>query len=90
MKEATRSQGMHFMHADTHTMRALCWQFAFVYRGGHIQENCVVRQMIIHSHASRVIDEIAALKGIDRDEVERITAENAIRLFSLPGFETID
>ena len=46
--------------------------------------------MIIHSHASRVIDEIAALKGIDRDEVERITAENAIRLFSLPGFETID
>ena len=38
----------------------------------------------------RVIDEIAALKGIDRDEVERVTAENAIRLFHLPGFETID
>ena len=38
----------------------------------------------------RVIDEIAALKGADRDEVERITAANAIRLFHLPGFEDID
>ena len=38
----------------------------------------------------RVIDEIAAIKGVDRDEVERITAENAIRLFHLPGFEDID
>lgn len=38
----------------------------------------------------RVIDEIAALKGIGREEVERITAENAIRLFALPGFEEID
>ena len=77
------------MHADTHTMRVLRWQFAFVYRGGHIQENCVVRQMIIDNHASRVIDEIAALKGIDRDEVERITAENAIRFYGLPGAETL-
>ena len=38
----------------------------------------------------RVIDEIAAIKGADRGEVERITAENAIRLFHLPGFEDID
>ncbi len=32
----------------------------------------------------RVIDEIAALKGLDRDLVERVTAENAGRLFRLP------
>lgn len=31
----------------------------------------------------RVIDEIAAIKGIGRESVERITAENAIRLFRL-------
>ena len=80
---------MHFMHADTHTMRVLRWQFPFVYRGGHIHENCEVRQTIIDSHASRVVDEIAALMSIDRDEVERVTAENVIRLFRLPGYETI-
>ena len=28
------------MHADTHTMRVLRWDWAFVYRGGHIRENC--------------------------------------------------
>lgn len=38
----------------------------------------------------RVIDEIAALKGVDPAEVERVTAENAIRLFHLPGFEEFD
>ncbi len=38
----------------------------------------------------RVIGEIAALQGIDPAQVERITAENAIRLFGLPGFEEID
>lgn len=38
----------------------------------------------------RVIDEIAAIKGVTPPEVERVTAENAIRLFRLPGFEEID
>ena len=28
------------MHADTHTMRVLRWDWAFVYRGGHTRENC--------------------------------------------------
>ena len=31
----------------------------------------------------RVITEIAAIKGLDRETVERVTAENAIRLFRL-------
>lgn len=31
----------------------------------------------------RVIDEIAAIKGVDRETVERVTAENAIGLFHL-------
>ena len=34
---------MHFMHADTHTMRVLRWDWAFVYRGGHTRENCEKR-----------------------------------------------
>ena len=38
----------------------------------------------------RVIAEIAAIQGIPAAEVERITAENAIRLFQLPGFENKD
>lgn len=36
----------------------------------------------------RVIEEIARLKGIDPAEVERVTAENAIRLYALPGVES--
>ena len=31
---------MHFMHADTHTMRVLRWDWAFVYRGGHTRDHC--------------------------------------------------
>lgn len=38
----------------------------------------------------RVIAEIAALKGIDAAQVERVTAENAIRLYHLPGFEKLN
>lgn len=37
----------------------------------------------------RVIAQIAAIKGVPAGEVERITAENAIRLFALPGFEKL-
>ena len=37
----------------------------------------------------RVIAEIAALQGKTPDEVERITAENAIRFYGLPGAETL-
>ena len=33
----------------------------------------------------RVIEELAALQGIPAEEVERITAENALRLYRLPG-----
>lgn len=32
----------------------------------------------------QVIQKIAELKGIGEDEVERVTAENALRLFRLP------
>ena len=35
----------------------------------------------------RVIEEIAALQGRTPEEVELFTAENAIRLYRLPGFE---
>ena len=38
----------------------------------------------------RVIAEIAALKGIEASEVERITAENAIRLYGLPGIKELN
>ena len=38
---------------------------------------------------SRVIDEIARLKGISSEEAERITAQNAIRLYRLPGYEKL-
>lgn len=38
----------------------------------------------------RVIGEIAAIQGVEPARVERVTAENAIRLFRLPGFEEID
>ena len=38
----------------------------------------------------RVIDEIAALQGRTAEEVERVTTENAIRLYRLPGFEKVD
>ena len=34
-----------------------------------------------------VIQKIAELKGVSADEVERVTAENAIRLFHLPVLE---
>ena len=37
----------------------------------------------------RVIAEIAALQGKTPDEVERITAENAIRFYGLPGADTL-
>jgi TatD DNase family protein len=37
----------------------------------------------------RVIAEIAALQGKAPDEVERITTENAIRFYGLPGSETL-
>ena len=37
----------------------------------------------------RVIAEIAALQGRTPEEVERITTENAIRLYGLPGAETL-
>ena len=36
----------------------------------------------------RVIDEIARLKGVSSEEVERVTAENAIRLYRLPVSDT--
>ena len=36
-----------------------------------------------------VIAEIAALHGVSPEEVERITAENAIRLYRLPGADTL-
>lgn len=38
----------------------------------------------------RVIEEIAAIQGVPAAEVERVTAENAIRLFHLPGFLKTD
>ena len=38
----------------------------------------------------RVIAEIAALKGIDAAQVEHVTAENAIRLYHLSGFEKLN
>ncbi len=38
----------------------------------------------------RVIEEIARIKGLSREEVERVTAENAIRLFSLPGHQKLE
>lgn len=37
----------------------------------------------------RVIGEIAALQGREPGEVERVTAENAIRFYGLPGCETL-
>lgn len=37
----------------------------------------------------RVIDEIASLQGRAADEVERITTENALRLYRLPGHEKL-
>lgn len=37
----------------------------------------------------RVIAEIAALQGKTPEEVERITAENAIRFYGLPGADTL-
>ena len=37
----------------------------------------------------RVIGEIAAIQGRSPEEVERVTAENAIRLYRLPGWETL-
>ena len=37
----------------------------------------------------RVIDEIASLQGRTTDEVERITTENALRLYRLPGYEKL-
>lgn len=37
----------------------------------------------------RVVGEIAALQGRPREEVERLTAENAIRLYRLPGWESL-
>ena len=36
----------------------------------------------------RVIEEIARLKGVSSEEVERVTAENAIRLYRLPVSDT--
>ena len=38
----------------------------------------------------RVIDEIARLQGRTPEEVERVTAENAIRLYRLPGWESLE
>lgn len=38
----------------------------------------------------RVIGEIAALKGVEAARVERVTAENAVRLYRLPGFDLLD
>ena len=37
-----------------------------------------------------VIDEIARLQGRTPEEVERVTAENAIRLYRLPGWESLE
>ena len=58
--------------------------FSLPYRKEVIQPKLLRRTRNTSLILPAVIEKIAQLKGISPDEVEQATAENVIRLFSLP------